>query len=231
MENEETNINPEVEDQEVQQEYQNEDFGLDGSEDKSELNKKLSKTFSKRIRSINQKRSDAEARAVQAEAERDSIMKQHQELSDIMQSQNENKNKIDNENSKKMDAAINEGRLAAFHYKLNDAASQDSEFKDLLTNGNNIDHDKVNFLSKLTHIPNMPGVIKHLLKDKNDHAVFSSTTTPAEAITYINNISAKLNGDKKTSPSEYRATPELSSSPGASQFEAMDYLDRTGRGR
>lgn len=227
-----------------------EDFGIYAGEEanKTELNRKMSKIIADRLRSVNQKRTDAEARAAAAEAERDAIKAQisqgqapaNQQAQGNQSGQYEMtpeiiQNMIRQHTQEAAQKAAKDvemqSKLISFHSKLNDAASQDAELNDLKTNGNEIGAAHINLLSNMDHIKNMPAVVKQLLKDKGDHAVFMNSSTPSEAIKYINELSNKLNGIQSPAPSEYMPTPELSSSSGSSNFNAVDYINKTGRGR
>jgi len=229
-----------------------EDFGIDTGDasNKSDVNKKMSKIIGDRLRSVNQKRTEAESRAAAAEAERDALKEQMLKSMNGQQQQIQQQWQQDPQQQmqgqpqlqmtpemmqqmiqQSTKSAVNQGKVASFYYKINDAASQDPELKDLTKTGNELSDEHINLLSKMEHIKNMPAVVKHLLKDQGDHAVFANSSTPSEAIKYVNEMSKKLNGEQSPSPSEFKATPQLSSSTGTSDFNALSYINNSGRGR
>ena len=186
---------------------------------------KMSKTIQNRIAPITKKKNEAEQRAAQAEAERDAIKKQHEEMMAKMQ-QNpaamtpDQMQKMIQEESQKVQQS---GKVASLDYKINEAKKEDSELGELLTKGNAIPPSMVQFLANQDHINNMPAVVKHLLKDKGDHAVYMSSSTPAEAINFINNLSNKLSLNNQPKPSEFTPNPKLSDQS-EDNFNVIDYV-------
>lgn len=197
------------------------------NDDLSELDaatkEKMSKTIQNRIAPLTKKKNEAEQRAAQAEAERDAIKKQHEEM---LAKQTPN---VSEEQLKKMVAEESHkiqqsGKVAALDYKINEAKKEDPELGDLLTKtGNHIPGEAVQFLANQEHIPNMAAVVKHLLKDKGDHAVFMNSSSPAEAIKFINGLSNQLGLNNQPKPSEYTPNPKLSDQT-ADNFNVVDYV-------
>jgi predicted RNase H-like nuclease (RuvC/YqgF family) len=78
--------------------------------------------------------------------------------------------------------------------KLYEVSEEDEEMKDLIQKGNPLSDLDLAFLGEFDNIKNMPAVVKKLLKDKTEHAIFMSAPSTYEAAKYIKELSDKIDG-------------------------------------
>lgn len=118
--------------------------------------------------------------------------------------------------------------------KLMEAAEKDPEFADLV--GNETQPQKGNFIhpgivmNEMSHLDNMPAVIKHLKKNSKDYAVANAMTKSSERIKFFNELSDKLKEQESTPrPPEFEPDPDMPNNGSSGQdFDLKSYMKSKG---
>jgi hypothetical protein len=190
-----------------------------------EANDNVQEIVKKRLAQANEKHQrdlDAErAQRAQAEQERDALRAHMQgqqispppeemihvsQIPDVLKSlaETEDKNR----------------RFENVHQRVTAAAEQDPELKELLksTNPNGIHPNDVALMGKLGDLPNLPAVVKKLLKDKTENTIFNSAPNEFEKTKYLRDLSEKLDGRSDSKQKFVPAEPINGSSPASGDY-------------
>lgn len=193
--------------------------------------KKISDIVRSRLKTANQARTEAEARAARAEADLQAFQQKHEMMHQVNQKQSsEAPGMIPVSEVEKIVQASNqkaqqEQQQYALMQKIGAAAQEDPELAQLLRNGNDLNPIKP-LLGRLGYIPNMPAVVKHLLKDPADYAELEFST-PQQMVAKINSLSKSLAG-LEPKASGFKESPKLSESETDGEISAVDYIYNRG---
>lgn len=192
--------------------------------------KEVEEMMRARAQSANRAKSEAEARAQKAEMERQAIHEQHQAMLQEMnvkkQESPQSPGMVPIEAVKQLmqesqQQARQQGQVQSYMGKVNKAAEEDPELKNLMDKGNHI-APLIPLIAGLDYLPNAAAVTKHLLKDKADYAVLANTVDQGAMVKFINDISNKLSGVEPKA-SEFKPAPVMSSPDGEEEFSGLSY--------
>lgn len=112
------------------------------------------------------------------------------------------------ENSKKVELV---GRAKAIQERVIKASETDPELKELMLKGNGLRNEDLLPIGELD-LPNAPAVVKHLLKDKMDHALYVNAPSSYDRVRLLRDLSDKLD-DRATQRTgrRYEVSPDVSS--------------------
>ncbi len=110
--------------------------------------------------------------------------------------------------------------------KVNLASEQDPELKDLLQKGNHLPGEDLALIGQLSDLPNLPAVVKKLLKDKTDYSIFMSAPSDYEKQRLIKDMSEKLDGRPTGAASKKFEPAEMLSGSSPAGDDLSEYVDK-----